>query len=564
MDVKIEVERHLLISGFDLVEGGAAYDFSVFKGELQRSLQQSIEVAVFICDWTFSSYPKIILCEGGRHDATVSAHINIDRSLCYAVPGEVVLNSLAPTNAIELCITLAIKLIDRIDRNDPLLLEEYRDEFFAYWVNDFTVFFSYDNLKCNRYALHMQEKGCNAVWLVPVKNMLSDHPFSKLIGNDSLLYPGWGTVIQVGEDWPSSSSNVLPRTLGEFLEWVRVNSPKALGKFISATALPEVWLGWCFSFIIKTPSHTLVALLNLGFEDILVGGGDRKTASSKAGLRLYERDNILNQIPVLRCVVQDVSSDFVFSRNFERPEAAINILVVGCGSVGGFLVQALAKSGLIDASTSITIVDDEVLEPGNISRHLLGMNSLGSFKATSLKAQLELELPHVNIVAWNTTIQKCLTFDYDLVIDATGEEAVSRWINQEHYQYLRNGGYAPVLYVWLEGEGTASRALLVDNDSSMACYECIYQHGNNGDRKLRFPHETSEINYRHVGCKAVVPYAVSAAMQAATLGSELAVDYAFGAISPRFRGINRSGRGYQAFEDSDLSCQPECPVCGAE
>lgn len=45
------------------------------------------------------------------------------------------------------------------------------------------------------------------------------------------------------------------------------------------------------------------------------------------------------------------------------------ILVVGCGSIGGYLIYELAKIGFED----ITIVDDDYLFEENIFRHILGM-----------------------------------------------------------------------------------------------------------------------------------------------------------------------------------------------
>lgn len=50
------------------------------------------------------------------------------------------------------------------------------------------------------------------------------------------------------------------------------------------------------------------------------------------------------------------------------------ILVIGCGSIGGYLTYELAKTGFEDT----TIVDDDYLFAENIFRHILGMEYVSS------------------------------------------------------------------------------------------------------------------------------------------------------------------------------------------
>ena len=132
---------------------------------------------------------------------------------------------------------------------------------------------------------------------------------------------------------------------------------------------------------------------------------------------------------------------------------------------------------------------------------------------------------------------------------------------KRHLKHLRSGGDTPVIYAWLEGEGMAWRSLLVNSVTGYACRECLYLHKEDGERELRFPHSDETINYRHVGCKTIIPYAATAAMQAASLACDAAVDWYQGIEAPRFRGGQRSGRNYDSFVDHDLEQQGECPAC---
>ncbi|MHC9036919.1 ThiF family adenylyltransferase [Cobetia marina] len=257
----------------------------------------------------------------------------------------------------------------------------------------------------------------------------------------------------------------------------------------------------------------------------------------------------------------DASQTAVHSRNGDPSLSDKNILVVGGGAIGGFLLDALSMVGAGTFKGSITILDKEELETGNLTRHTLGVRDLNASKADSIKDKINREMPHVKINSIYGDAQQHLHFGYDLIIDATGQEPFSRWLNKRHLDHLRSGGEVPIIYAWLEGEGMAWRSLLVDSIRRHACRECLFIHREDGERDLRFPHSNESINYRHVGCKTIVPYAATAAMQAASLACEAAVDWYEGVKTPRFRSGQRSGRNYKNIFDQDLDSQHECPVC---
>ncbi len=68
------------------------------------------------------------------------------------------------------------------------------------------------------------------------------------------------------------------------------------------------------------------------------------------------------------------------------------VLLVGCGAIGSFAAAELARSGVGE----ITLVDGDLLEPGNSVRWLLGRTAWGWPKAEALAGFLQREFPFTN------------------------------------------------------------------------------------------------------------------------------------------------------------------------
>ena len=65
------------------------------------------------------------------------------------------------------------------------------------------------------------------------------------------------------------------------------------------------------------------------------------------------------------------------------------LVIIGCGTIGGYLAEMLVKAGAGTAGGQLTLVDFDSLYPQNIGRHRLGFPNLFSNKATGMVEELQ-------------------------------------------------------------------------------------------------------------------------------------------------------------------------------
>ena len=74
------------------------------------------------------------------------------------------------------------------------------------------------------------------------------------------------------------------------------------------------------------------------------------------------------------------------------------VMIVGCGAVGSFAIEALARSGI----GNIILVDFDVVEPTNINRQLFALHStIGTPKVDVAAARIHDISPDINVTTFN-------------------------------------------------------------------------------------------------------------------------------------------------------------------
>lgn len=95
------------------------------------------------------------------------------------------------------------------------------------------------------------------------------------------------------------------------------------------------------------------------------------------------------------------------------------VCVVGCGGLGGYIIEMLARIGV----EYITAIDGDVFDETNLNRQLVShTKNMGKSKSLEAKKRIELVNPHTYVEAIDMMIDESnstsLLKDHDVIIDA--------------------------------------------------------------------------------------------------------------------------------------------------
>lgn len=201
----------------------------------------------------------------------------------------------------------------------------------------------------------------------------------------------------------------------------------------------------------------------------------------------------------------------------------LNILLVGCGSIGSDLLFILARSGI----KHFTLVDNDKLNIENSYRHFFGMNKSieGETKVKLLKEEFESRYPNIEIRTIENEVLSAIENgeidldNFDLVLVAIGDPNIERKLNELILKYSTTA-----IFTWVEAYGIGGHALVVNNGGN-GCYECLI------DNELRmyssFAGKSDVPFIRNInGCAgSFTPYGSMDAMETALLASRLVLRY---------------------------------------
>lgn len=115
---------------------------------------------------------------------------------------------------------------------------------------------------------------------------------------------------------------------------------------------------------------------------------------------------------------------YIRNENMLSPEENLSlrsfrVAVVGCGGLGGYLIEMLARLGI----GHLTMIDGDVFEPSNLNRQLLSRpGNMGRAKAAEAKRHVSKINPDVHAVAHQLYLTADNAVDllrgHDLVCDA--------------------------------------------------------------------------------------------------------------------------------------------------
>lgn len=180
--------------------------------------------------------------------------------------------------------------------------------------------------------------------------------------------------------------------------------------------------------------------------------------AGKEGQWQRDRRRILTRkTPVVWLKSRNWAPDQIQSRGrLPRAVRDRRFIVIGAGALGAVVAELLVRSGV----NRMVIIDSDKLEIGNLTRHTLGIGSIGQAKAQALADHLNNASPHAAVVGIEKSFPPSVESDIaalqscDVVVDCTGEDDVLRqatsfpWRSEKLFCSISLGCYARRLFCY--------------------------------------------------------------------------------------------------------------------
>jgi hypothetical protein len=228
-------------------------------------------------------------------------------------------------------------------------------------------------------------------------------------------------------------------------------------------------------------------------------------------------------VKVERLSVRRAEAAWVHGRytDAHRPQLSTKaVAVIGVGSLGARVAQLLAQSGI----GKLSLIDADVFELVNSSRHALGADSLGHNKAEAVASMIRRSLPHhEGIVAYPQTWQQLfrdkpeVLTRANLILSLTGN-----WNADVALSDLQHSAVPmpSVIYGWVEPYACAAHAVLLK--AAGPCLRCHFSDTGRPDRRVtEWPEDVETVPV----CGAVhTPFGAAALGFAQAMLASMAID----------------------------------------
>lgn len=209
-----------------------------------------------------------------------------------------------------------------------------------------------------------------------------------------------------------------------------------------------------------------------------------------------------------------------------------HVAVIGCGSVGSEIADALASIGI----GKLTLVDPDFFDVENVFRHALGKSAIGKSKVDALEAELKSKYPGLEIAKHKGSASGWLKpgniKDVSAVVIAVGQPTIERDYAKDLKKELPG---IPVVVTWMEPLGLGGHVVALSPNGE-GCLDCVYRDDENQPclhPSVSFiePHQIVSRNL--TGCIGThVPYSALHSRRTALLATEVVMAQLEGDLAP--------------------------------
>lgn len=278
-------------------------------------------------------------------------------------------------------------------------------------------------------------------------------------------------------------------------EFSSLESENLYNKFIKENKLP-------FNLLLSAPSED---------SRVLFGFHIRRAKDRRRACKGFRPDKIpafqeiksMNKDLLHKFTPERYDKDYLLKRSGGNTNLNNkSILMLGAGSVGGYLAEFLASIGI----ENIVIIDNDKLSNENLYRHCLGIQYIEKNKARALKDYLESKYKDLNITFYDNFdigkgISKILEVlhksNINMVISLTGDENLNRKVNKVFPADI------PLLFGWIELLGIGLHIVSANIANTKGCLECLYisDEGNFSANGAMFCVPSQNVRKVYAGCR---------------------------------------------------------------
>lgn len=201
---------------------------------------------------------------------------------------------------------------------------------------------------------------------------------------------------------------------------------------------------------------------------------------------------------VLKLTTEIINKKRLFYRGGDGIMIDKKVSILGCGSLGGYIAQALTELGVSD----FKLVDNENLKKENIARHICGIDYVDTNKAKAIKRKLISHYIELKIETYSNDIYSLITNnieeldDRDIQFVAVGDLALESYIID---RYNKGDLKGKIVIVWVEPYALGGHAIIL-NKHQNNIEQCIYD--DSWKLKNRILENPEEFTKKEAGCQS--------------------------------------------------------------
>lgn len=517
-----------------------------YEGAVNVS-EELIQLRIEFPDLELQRLPTIRLTQRPEWIPKSSNHVDSRNVVCYVSPRLAFIDRYRADSQVMYCLDKAAQTLRDIRRGN--VLGDVDQEFASYWKGEPLLVDANAQSATkglNVVTISLGHRDVSIIIDSAQDGMLKYAAFSpseRRLACAQLL-PGTRTPAAMGLEWP-------PRTLHDFTTWLSSADRELLRSYRrSLGALNGLKLSYALLVFQTEP-----AWFGLGLHLPLLSR--LRFRHAKDFVTAIERQS--KNVEIDRLTPVRIDSEYLVQRNLRDKDRSLlgkRIVLAGCGAIGGHLAHAIARAGAGYGGGLLALVDPEVFLGGNIGRHRLGVESLFLPKADALRRDLQRGLPGVDVRAITGSLLDLPLTEFDVILDATGEEQFSEALNARFIA----GACPPVVFAWIVGNGLAVQSFTLAS-VDQGCLHCWKSSGNT---KAFVPADIDTLETRvGRGCDdPYVPFSGAAPLAASSLALQALLDLLAGHPNPTLRTIELDYRATRHVKPKTPARTISCPACG--